>query len=65
MPNLPYIYAGDFMKVLREKHASNSYAKMVSLFVINLLGNLAVSDWKHVDRLYMLKHAKVAVYLKA
>ncbi|AQK73110.1 Vacuolar processing enzyme 1 [Zea mays] len=29
MPNLPYLYAGDFMKVLREKHASNSYAKMV------------------------------------
>lgn len=32
MPNLPYLYAGDFMKVLREKHASNSYAKMVRLF---------------------------------
>ncbi|CAL4886420.1 unnamed protein product [Urochloa decumbens] len=29
MPNLPYLYAGDFIKVLREKHASNSYAKMV------------------------------------
>nr|CAB3447373.1 unnamed protein product [Digitaria exilis] len=29
MPNLPYLYAGDFIKVLREKHASNNYAKMV------------------------------------
>ncbi|KAL6911720.1 hypothetical protein ACP4OV_000525 [Aristida adscensionis] len=29
MPNLPYLYAGDFMKVLRDKHASNSYTKMV------------------------------------
>ncbi|OEL34501.1 Vacuolar-processing enzyme beta-isozyme 1 [Dichanthelium oligosanthes] len=29
MPNLPYLYAGDFIKVLRAKHASNSYAKMV------------------------------------
>ncbi|GJM85672.1 hypothetical protein PR202_ga02145 [Eleusine coracana subsp. coracana] len=29
MPNLPYLYAADFMKVLKEKHASNSYAKMV------------------------------------
>ncbi|KAL6633885.1 hypothetical protein ACP70R_026556 [Stipagrostis hirtigluma subsp. patula] len=29
MPNLPYLYAGDFMKVLRQKHASNSYTKMV------------------------------------
>ncbi|XP_062222622.1 asparaginyl endopeptidase Rep2-like [Phragmites australis] len=29
MPILPYLYAGDFMKVLKEKHASNSYAKMV------------------------------------
>uniref|UniRef100_A0A0D3F857 Legumain prodomain domain-containing protein n=1 Tax=Oryza barthii TaxID=65489 RepID=A0A0D3F857_9ORYZ len=29
MPNLPYLYAADFMKVLQEKHASNTYAKMV------------------------------------
>lgn len=29
MPNMPYLYAGDFIKVLREKHASNSYSKMV------------------------------------
>ncbi|KAM0888036.1 hypothetical protein ACQ4PT_028627 [Festuca glaucescens] len=29
MPNLPYLYADDFIKVLHEKHASNTYAKMV------------------------------------
>ncbi|KAM0858963.1 hypothetical protein ACQ4PT_047496 [Festuca glaucescens] len=29
MPNLPWLYAGDFIKVLREKHASKSYSKMV------------------------------------
>ncbi|XP_044342821.1 vacuolar-processing enzyme beta-isozyme 1 isoform X2 [Triticum aestivum] len=29
MPNLPYPYAVDFIKVLQEKHASNPYAKMV------------------------------------
>uniref|UniRef100_J3LZY4 Legumain prodomain domain-containing protein n=1 Tax=Oryza brachyantha TaxID=4533 RepID=J3LZY4_ORYBR len=29
MPNLPYLYAGDFIKVLQNKHASNSYSKMV------------------------------------
>ncbi|KAM0907445.1 hypothetical protein ACQ4PT_016118 [Festuca glaucescens] len=29
MPNMPYLYAGDFIKVLREKHASKSYSKMV------------------------------------
>ncbi|KAE8796587.1 vacuolar processing enzyme 1 [Hordeum vulgare] len=29
MPNLPYLYAADFIKVLQEKHASNTYAKMV------------------------------------
>jgi hypothetical protein len=26
---MPYLYAGDFIKVLKEKHASNSYSKMV------------------------------------
>ena len=31
MPNLPYLYAADFIKVLQEKHASNTYAKMVRL----------------------------------
>ncbi|KAM0915446.1 hypothetical protein ACQ4PT_010849 [Festuca glaucescens] len=29
MPNLPYLYADDFIKVLKEKHASKSYSKMV------------------------------------
>ncbi|VAI88927.1 unnamed protein product [Triticum turgidum subsp. durum] len=29
MPNLPYLYAADFIKVLQEQHASNTYAKMV------------------------------------
>uniref|UniRef100_A0ACD5UD43 Uncharacterized protein n=1 Tax=Avena sativa TaxID=4498 RepID=A0ACD5UD43_AVESA len=29
MPNLPYLYAGDFIKVLKEKNASKSYSKMV------------------------------------
>ncbi|XP_047066885.1 vacuolar-processing enzyme beta-isozyme 1-like [Lolium rigidum] len=29
MPNMPYLYAGDLIKVLREKHASKSYSKMV------------------------------------
>ncbi|KAM0880577.1 hypothetical protein ACQ4PT_033478 [Festuca glaucescens] len=29
MPNNPWLYAGDFIKVLREKHASTSYSKMV------------------------------------
>lgn len=29
MPNLPYLYAGDFIKVLKKKHASSSYSKMV------------------------------------
>ncbi|KAL6850393.1 hypothetical protein ACP4OV_021020 [Aristida adscensionis] len=29
MPNTPYLYAGDFIKVLQNKHASHSYSKMV------------------------------------
>ncbi|TVT98036.1 hypothetical protein EJB05_56669 [Eragrostis curvula] len=29
MPNMPFLYAGDFIKVLKQKHASNSYSKMV------------------------------------
>ncbi|XP_051207852.1 vacuolar-processing enzyme beta-isozyme 1 [Lolium perenne] len=29
MPNNPFLYAGDFIKVLREKHASKSYSKMI------------------------------------
>ncbi|KAJ4759520.1 Vacuolar-processing enzyme [Rhynchospora pubera] len=29
MPNMPYLYAGDFIEVLRKKHAANSYKKMV------------------------------------
>ncbi|CAM0903615.1 unnamed protein product [Alopecurus aequalis] len=29
MPNPPYLYASDFIKVLREKHAAKSYSKMV------------------------------------
>uniref|UniRef100_A0ACD5V335 Uncharacterized protein n=1 Tax=Avena sativa TaxID=4498 RepID=A0ACD5V335_AVESA len=29
MPNMPYLYAGDFIKVLKEKHASKGYSKMV------------------------------------
>ncbi|XP_078167435.1 beta vacuolar processing enzyme [Carex rostrata] len=29
MPSMPYLYAGDFIEVLRKKHAANSYKKMV------------------------------------
>ncbi|CAM0903595.1 unnamed protein product [Alopecurus aequalis] len=29
MPTRPYLYAGDFIKALREKHAAKSYSKMV------------------------------------
>ena len=29
MPNLPFFYAGDFIKVLRQKHASKSYSEMI------------------------------------
>ncbi|XP_051207926.1 vacuolar-processing enzyme beta-isozyme 1 [Lolium perenne] len=29
MPNNPWLFAGDFIKVLRQKHASKSYSKMV------------------------------------
>ncbi|KAF9614464.1 hypothetical protein IFM89_018711 [Coptis chinensis] len=29
MPNLPYIYAGEFIEVLKKKHASVSYKEMV------------------------------------
>ncbi|KAG8082811.1 hypothetical protein GUJ93_ZPchr0014g46848 [Zizania palustris] len=29
MPNMPLVYAGDFIKALQMKHASNSYSKMV------------------------------------
>ncbi|VAH49956.1 unnamed protein product [Triticum turgidum subsp. durum] len=29
MPNVPFVYAGDFIKVLRQKHASKSYSKMI------------------------------------
>lgn len=37
MPNLQYLYAADFMKVLQEKHASNTYAKMVRFFLVTYL----------------------------
>uniref|UniRef100_A0A453S9L7 Vacuolar-processing enzyme n=1 Tax=Aegilops tauschii subsp. strangulata TaxID=200361 RepID=A0A453S9L7_AEGTS len=29
MPNLPFVYAGDFIKVLWQKHASKSYSNMI------------------------------------
>lgn len=29
MPNMPYVYAADFIDVLKKKHASNSYKEMV------------------------------------
>ncbi|KAJ6798745.1 vacuolar-processing enzyme beta-isozyme 1 [Iris pallida] len=29
MPNMPYLYAVDFIEVLKKKHASNSYKEMV------------------------------------
>ncbi|XP_077235465.1 beta vacuolar processing enzyme [Tasmannia lanceolata] len=29
MPNMPFLYAGDFIEVLKKKHASKSYKKMV------------------------------------
>ncbi|KAK4486403.1 hypothetical protein RD792_009077 [Penstemon davidsonii] len=29
MPNMPYLYAKDFIEVLKKKHASNSYKEMV------------------------------------
>ena len=29
MPNLPYVYAMDFLEVLKKKHASGTYKKMV------------------------------------
>ncbi|KAK9143244.1 hypothetical protein Syun_012644 [Stephania yunnanensis] len=29
MPNLPYLYGGEFIEVLKKKHASNSYKSMV------------------------------------
>lgn len=32
MPNMPYLYAGDFIEVLKKKHAANSYKKMVETF---------------------------------
>lgn len=32
MPNLPFLIAADFIEVLKEKHASNSYKKMVRRF---------------------------------
>ena len=30
MPNMPYLYAVDFIEVLKKKHAMNSYKEMVS-----------------------------------
>jgi legumain len=32
MPNVPYLYAGEFIEVLRRKHAADSYKKMVETF---------------------------------
>lgn len=32
MPNLPFLIAADFIEVLKKKHASNSYKKMVRRF---------------------------------
>jgi hypothetical protein len=29
MPNMPYVYAMDFIDVLKKKHASRGYRKMV------------------------------------
>ncbi|WOL10090.1 legumain [Canna indica] len=29
MPNMPYLYAADFIEVLKQKHASNSYKEMI------------------------------------
>lgn len=37
MPSMPYLYAGDFIEVLRKKHAENSYKKMVENFLKTLI----------------------------
>lgn len=33
MPNLPYVYAMDFLEVLKKKHASGTYKKMVRIIL--------------------------------
>lgn len=34
MPNMPYLYAKDFIEVLKKKHASGTYKEMASGFAI-------------------------------
>lgn len=40
MPNMPFLYAMDFIEVLKKKHASGSYKEMVSrsLFILTYFG---------------------------
>lgn len=32
MPNMPFLYAADFIEVLKKKHAANSYKEMVCMY---------------------------------
>lgn len=41
MPNMPYLYAMDFIEVLKKKHASGGYKEMVkfNFSSISMTGN--------------------------
>lgn len=34
MPNMPNVYAKDFIKVLEKKHAAGTYKEMVSFYLL-------------------------------
>lgn len=44
MPNLPFLMAADFIEVLKKKHASNSYKKMVRRFTPPFSMMLVIQD---------------------
>lgn len=57
MPNLPYLYADEFIEVLKKKHAAGTYKEMVTIsidYCIHILTvvtvNLQITEEDEVKR---------------
>lgn len=63
---MPFIYANEFIEVLKKKHASGTYNEMVnSIFLFQKSAkSICCCSNSSLCRFYTLKHVKVGVSLK-
>lgn len=70
MPNMPYVYAMEFIDVLKKKHAAKSYKEMVKWSVASELVCYKDTNCDYLQsfmlphRLYMWRPVKVVAFLK-